>query len=181
MEDISADQTAATQATTADAPAAAPTAAPQAQAAELPDADYVPVPVPPRRFNPLAAYGLITPPHKGAVHYQDGGYFAPDGALLWEDRPPTPPTTRIDEITTVDSATGEMKTELVETVVDALEPGDPKEILSLWLKGEVKLQFGTVRGQLKKGYGKVLATKDDIVGFLVNEVHLVPAELVRVS
>ena len=134
-----------------------------------------------RKFNPLAAFGTVTPPERGATHYQDGGYFGPNGDLLFEDRPATPPAKVKSEVTVVDSATSEIKTEVVETEVEVVEDGEPRQILAAWLKGEVKLNHGTVRGLVKKAFNQVLATKDEIVTYLVETANLVPAELVRLK
>lgn len=132
-----------------------------------------------RTFNPLAAYGTVSPPEQGAVFYQDGGYFRADGSLAFEDHPATAPTIIDTEETVVED--GEIKTKVVKTVVENIEPGDPKDILSKWLKGEIVLQHGTVRKYLKEGFGKSVASKDAIVDYLVNEANLVPAELVNIK
>lgn len=134
-----------------------------------------------RTFNPLAAYGTVTPPERGAVYYQDGGYFNSEGKLLFEDRPATAPKIIKTEVTVVDSDTGESKTEIVETKVEQTEEGDPKEILTGWLKGAVVLNHGAVRGLVKKAFGQVIATKDEIVDYLVNTANLVPAEQVNIK
>ena len=134
-----------------------------------------------RTFNPLAAYGLVTPPHEGATHYQDGGYFGPNGKLLFEDRPPTPPKAVVSESTTVDSATGETVTTTTVETVEEIVPGDPREILKGWLLGEVPLAFPTAVKQVKLAFNLVLTNKAEIIDYLVNTARLVPAELVKVS
>jgi hypothetical protein len=134
-----------------------------------------------RKFNPLAERATVTPPHNGAVFYQDGGYFNSSGDLVFEDHPATPPVIRIDETTTIDSETGETTVTHTETEVSPLPPADPRTVLTSWLKGETELAHGTVRSLVKKGFGQVLGTRDEIVKYLVNEANLVPAELVKVS
>lgn len=134
-----------------------------------------------RKFNPLAAFGVVIPPHEGAVHYQDGGYFGPGGDLLFEDHPATPPKEVVVETTVVDSATGESTTTTTTEQVEVVEPGDPKTILTLWLKGEADVNFQTVRGLVKKGFGVALGTKDEVLTYLVGTANLVPAELVKVK
>lgn len=134
-----------------------------------------------RKFNPLAAYGTVSPPHQGAVYYQDGGYFNSAGELVFEDRPATPPKIEVNEVTTVDTTTGETTTETIKTEVPAGEPGEPKEILAAWLRGEHVLPFQTARKLVKEGFGTVLANKHEIIDFLVNKANLVPAEQVKVD
>lgn len=135
-----------------------------------------------RKFNPLAAYGTVSPPERGAVFYQDGGYFTAGGELVFEDHPATTKVV-VNEETIVEVKAGKSKTKTVktETVVPDEEPGDPKEILANWLTGKVGLNHGTVRKLVKDGFGKVLATKDQIVDYLVNEANLVPAEQVNIK
>jgi hypothetical protein len=132
-----------------------------------------------RKFNPLAAHGVITPPERGAVYYQDGGYFNSSGDLVFEDRPATPPKTVVSEVTEIDGESGEVKTKTVETLVEQVEPGDPKEALKLWLEGKAEIKFQTVRSLVKKGFGVALGTKSEIIDYLVNTANLVPAELVK--
>lgn len=81
----------------------------------------------------------------------------------------------------VKGKTTKAKTTKVKTAVPVIEPGDPKIILTNWLKGDVVLNHGAVRGYVKAGFGKVLATKDQIIEYLVNEANLVPAEAVNVK
>jgi hypothetical protein len=133
-----------------------------------------------RKFNPLAAHGTITPPERGAVYYQDGGYFNSSGDLVFEDRPATPPKKVVSEVTEIDGESGEVKTQKVETLVEQIEPGDPKVALKLWLEGKADVKFQTVRSLVKKGFGVALATKSEIIDYLVNTANLVPAELVKV-
>lgn len=73
------------------------------------------------------------------------------------------------------------KTTKVKTEVPVVEPGDPKDILKKWLTGEIVLNHGAVRSYVKKAFGVVLATKDQIIDYLVNEANLVPAEAVNVK
>jgi hypothetical protein len=136
-----------------------------------------------RKFNPLAAYGEVFPAEKGAVRYQDGGYFNASGDLVWEDHPPTMKTVVTEEtVVTVDQkGKTSAKTVRKKAEVQDLEEGDPKLILASWLKGEVELKHLAVVNYVKKGFGKVLRTKDEIVDYLVNEASLVPAELVRIK
>lgn len=134
-----------------------------------------------RKFNPLAAHGTVTPPERGAVFYQDGGYFNAAGELLFEDRPATSAKIVESEETVVDSETGETKTKIIKTEVPVVDEGEPKDILAAWLKGDVRLNHGAVRGLVKKGYGQVLATRDEIIDYLVNEANLVSAESVKVK
>jgi len=134
-----------------------------------------------RVFNPLAAFGTVTPPERGAVFYQDGGYFNASHDLVFEDYPATPPEVVETEVTVVDAETGTIKTEIVQTEAPVVNDGDPKVILAGWLKGETKLPFLTVRGLVKSGFNQVLVTKDEIISYLVNEANLVPAEQVKVA
>lgn len=133
-----------------------------------------------RRFDPLRAYGTVSPPERGAVFYQDGGYFNSGGALVFEDRPATPDRIVRNEVTTVDSETGEEETKVVETKVPVVAPGDPKDILKQWLKGGLKLNHMAARAHVKSAYARTLVTKEEIITFLVNEANLVPAEDVKV-
>lgn len=137
----------------------------------------------PRTFNPEAAYGEIFPPYNGAIHYQDGGYFKADGSLAFEDHPATPPVVVETEETVVEVTKKgtRAKTTKVKTEVAVVEPGDPKDILKKWLTGEIVLNHGAVRSYVKKAFGVVLATKDQIIGYLVNDANLVPAEAVNVK
>ena len=135
----------------------------------------------PRKFNPLLAYGIVTPPYNGAVHMQDGGYFAPDGTLLWEDHPATPPKKVKSTVIEVDSETNTMTETEVEDEVDESAPGDARDILSKWLKGEIDINFQTVRGKVKEAYQVILASKAEVIDYLVNTALLVPAELVKVG
>lgn len=134
-----------------------------------------------RTFNPLAAYGEVFPPYRGAIRFQDGGYFNASGELVFEDHPGTPPEVVTSEVTVVDADTGETQTTVVVEEVAKVEKGDPKLILTNWLKGDVVLHHGTVRGLVKDGFGKLIATKDEIVSYLVNEAQLVPPEQVRIK
>lgn len=135
----------------------------------------------PRKFNPLAEHGTIHPPHQGAVYFQDGGYFGADGELLFADRPATPPKIVVDESITVDSEKpGEQVVVTTTREVDPLPAADPKVILTSWLKGEANLPHETVRTLVKHGFGEIIASRDDIIKFLVNTANLLPAELVRV-
>lgn len=133
-----------------------------------------------RKFNRLLEHGTIHPPHNGAVFFQDGGYFNAAGELLFEDRPATPPKIVVDEQHVVDSATGEHSVTTTEREVDALPEADPRIILTSWLKGEVELPHDKVRSLVNKGFGESLATREEIIKYLVNTVSLVPAEIVRV-
>lgn len=141
----------------------------------------------PRTFNPEAAYGEVFPPERGAIRYQDGGYFRADGSLVWEDHPATPDEVTETEVTVVEvkgkgtKAKTVAKTTKVKTAVPVIEPGDPKIILTNWLTGEIVLNHGAVRSYVKKAFGVVLATKDQIIGYLVNDANLVPAEAVNVK
>lgn len=134
-----------------------------------------------RKFNPLAAYGTITPPDRGAVYYQDGAAFNSSGEVVYEDQPATPPKKVVSEVTTVDAVTHETVTETVVTEVEDIEPGDPKTILTAWLKGETRLHHAVARKLVKDAYAVILATKDEMVDYLVNTANLVPAELVKVD
>lgn len=133
-----------------------------------------------RKFNPLAAYGTITPPDRGAVFYQDGAAFNSSGELVYEDAPATAPVKVKSEVTTV-TETGETVVDEVEDEVEVVEEGDPKVILAAWLKGEIKVPFMKVRSLVKSGYGVVVTHKDEIIDYLVNTANLVPAELVKVD
>lgn len=137
----------------------------------------------PRTFNPEAQYGTVFPAERGAIWYQDGGYFRADGSLVWEDHPATPDEVVETEVTVVEVKAGKTKakTTKVKTAVPVVVPGDPKDILSKWLKGEVVLNHGAVRKYVKEGFGVVLATKDQIIDHLVNTANLVPAEAVNVK
>ena len=132
-----------------------------------------------RRFNPAAAYGTIHPPYKGAVHEQDGGYFGPAGNLLWETHPATSSKKIVTEVMVSDG--GVVQTETVETEIEDIEPGIPKDILKGWLTGQFELDDTKVRDLVKEGYNQVLVDRDEIIGFLVNTANLVPAEQVKVS
>lgn len=135
----------------------------------------------PRKFNPLAEYGHVTPPHNGAVYYQDGAYFNPGGECVFEDRPATPLKKVKHVQTVIDGETHELSETETEEEVDSLPPADPKIQLTAWLKGEAPdLKFPTVRGLVKKAFGEVPETKEDIINFLVKQ-NLVPTELVKVS
>lgn len=134
-----------------------------------------------RRFDRLQAYGTVSPPERGAVFYQDGGYFNSGGELVFEDRPATPDKVVTNEITTVDVSTGKTKTKVVKTKVPVVTPGEPKDILKAWLLGDVKLNHLSVRAHVKAGYSKTLVTQDEIITFLVNDANLVPAEAVKVG
>lgn len=134
-----------------------------------------------RRFNPLAKFAMVHPPYRGAVRLQDGGYFDPDGKLLWEDHPPTPPKKVVSEVIITDGLTGESTVETVENEVEDIKEGDPKEILKLWLTGQIALHHTKVRVLTTKGYSVTLGTRDEIVDFLVNEAHLVAAEQVNIK
>lgn len=137
----------------------------------------------PRTFNPEAAYGEVFPPERGAIRYQDGGYFRADGSLVWEDHPATPNEVVETEVTVVEvkGKGTKAKTVKVKTEVAVIEPGDPKIILTNWLKGDIVLNHGAVRSYVKKAFGVVLATKDQIIDYLVNTANLVPAEAVNVK
>lgn len=134
-----------------------------------------------RTFNKLAAFGVVHPPYQGATHYQDGGYFGPDGKLLFEDEAAVrkPPKTVVNETIVTDADGKETKT-IETTVVPDIEPGDPKVILTGWLKGEIVLKHPEVVKYVKAGFATVLLKKADIIDYLVNTANLVPAELVKV-
>lgn len=134
-----------------------------------------------RKFDRLQSYGTVSPPERGAVFYQDGGYFNSSGDLVFEDHPATPGEVVKYEVTTVDSSTGAVTTEVVETVVEHVEPGDPKTILKDWLMGVAPLNHMKARSLVKAAYSRTITTKDEIISFLVNEANLVPAEAVKVS
>jgi hypothetical protein len=134
-----------------------------------------------RKFNPLAEHGTVTPPHNGAVYYQDGAYFNSSGDMVWEDQPPTPKKKKLVETTVVDVENGVNETTVTEEEEDAVPAADPKTQLTAWLRGEVEIKFPTVRALVKNGFGEVVATKADIIDFLVNKANLVPAELVKVK
>lgn len=147
-------------------------------------ADESPEPAskPARRWDPTKAYGTITPPLNGAVYDQDGAQFNADGALVHEDRPPTPPAKRTSEVTEID-ADGKSVTTLVEDEEPpTLEEGDPKDILKNWITGGIQLPFMTVRNLVKKAYSTLPGSgkKEEIVAFLVNDAALVSAESVKV-
>lgn len=134
-----------------------------------------------RRFNPLAAFGQIMPPLNGAVYDQDGGYFNANGDLLWEDHPATTVIETSEEtVVTVDEK-GEAKEEtiVVTREVSAAPEGDPKQILTAWLKGEVELKHLEIVNHVKKAFGVVKRTKADVMAYLIDEVALVPAEQVK--
>jgi hypothetical protein len=135
-----------------------------------------------RTFDPLAAYGTVSPPERGAVFYQDGGYFNAGGQLVFEDHPATTKTVEVEE-TVVEVTDGQSTstTKTVTTEVPKIEEGDPKDILTRWLKGELVLNHGAVRGYMKKAYGVVVASKEAIIDYLVNTANLVPAEQVNVK
>lgn len=135
----------------------------------------------PRKFNPLAAFGVVHPPHNGATHYQDGGYFGPDGSLLFEDRPATPKKKVKSSVIVTDAEAGTQEETEVEDEVETTVPGEPKVILAGWLKGEVQLTHPATVKLVKAGYDIVLAKKADIIDYLVNTANLVPAELVKVK
>ena len=133
-----------------------------------------------RKLDLTKDYGTVSPPYQGAVFYQDGAYFRADHTLAWEDQPPTPPKIVTSEVIVADSETGEITTDVVTSEETQLADGDPKIVLTSWLKGDVQLHFQTVRGLVKKGYGETPQTKTDLVNFLVT-AGLVPAEQVRIK
>lgn len=134
-----------------------------------------------RTFNPLAAHGTVSPPHLGAVYFQDGGYFGPDGKLLFSDRAETPPKVVETETIVTDASTGESKTTVVETLVPDVAPAEPKPVLVGWLKGEITLTHPATVKLVKEAFGVALTKKADIIEYLVNTANLVPAELVKVQ
>lgn len=133
-----------------------------------------------RRFNPLAEHGTVSPPERGAVYYQDGGYFTSSGELVFEDHPASVAVVT-SEVTVVDHETGETKTEIVEEVVKTADQTDPRLALTAWLKGEVKLNHFAAVGYAKDAFGVVLRKKDELIDYLVNTANLVPAEQVKVD
>ena len=135
-----------------------------------------------RTFNPLAAHGTVHPPERGAVFYQDGGYFNSAGKLVFEDHPATTKKVVVEE-TVVDVKDGKSTSKTVKTETDVVveEPGDPKEILAKWLRGDLVLNHGAVRKFVKAGFAVSLAKQDDIISYLVNTASLVPAELVNIK
>lgn len=133
-----------------------------------------------RRFNPLAEHGTVSPPERGAVFYQDGGYFTSSGELVFEDHPASVEVL-VSEETTVDAETGETKTEIVEEIVKTADQTDPRLALTAWLKGEIKLNHFAAINYAKDAFGVVLRKKDELIDYLVNTANLVPAELVKVD
>lgn len=134
----------------------------------------------PRRFNPLKAYGSVTPPERGAVHYQDGGYFDASGNLVFEDHPGTPDVIVESEVIVSESGAKPIITKIVDVIPAESTEGDPKDILARWLKGEFFLPHLKLVAYFRKAYGEASINKrDEIIAFLVGTAFLVPAELVN--
>jgi predicted polyphosphate/ATP-dependent NAD kinase len=76
---------------------------------------------------------------------------------------------------------GKVETETVETEVEEIEPGVPKDILKSWLKGDIELEDTKVRELVKDAYNQVLVERDEIVDYLVNTANLVAAEQVKLT
>jgi hypothetical protein len=133
-----------------------------------------------RRFNPLAEHGTVSPPDRGAVFWQDGGYFTASGELVFEDHPASVEVVTSEQ-TTVDAATGETTTTIVEETVKTADQTDPRLALAAWLKGEIKLNHFAAINYAKDAFGVVLRKKDELIDYLVNTANLVPAEQVKVD
>ena len=132
-----------------------------------------------RKFNPLASHGKVTPPHNGAVFYQNGGYFNAKHELVFEDGP-APEQETIEKRVHTTSEDGSITTETTKVVKEG-DDTDPRLALTAWLKGEVEIHHSTARSYVKDLYGEVIPKKDDLIAYLVNEAELVPAELVKVG
>ena len=135
-----------------------------------------------RRFNPLAAFAEIFPAYKGATRFQDGGYFSPGGDLLWEDHPASTVEVVTEETTVTVGENGETEQTTVTHTekVSSAPAGEPRQILTAWLKGEVELKHLQVVNYVKEAFGVVKRTKVEVMAYLVDEVALVPAEQVKV-